>query len=76
MYLSDTQGTQPISITTVPSISGTIPEAKGIYYSDGDSYESCLETVGHDDGDNGSEIYTDTVDTLDNSDVKYLNTWL
>lgn len=77
MYLSDTQGTQPIICKTVPSVSGTIQEAPaGIYCSDGESYESCLETIGREEGDNASEIYTDTVDTFDNSDVKYLNTWL
>ena len=76
MYLSDTQGNQPINSKTVPSVSGTVPEAPGIYCSDGDSYESCLETIGGDEGDNASEIYTDTVDALDHSGVKYLNTWL
>ena len=76
MYLSDTQGTQPIASKTVPSVSGTILEAPGIYCSDGESYESCLETIGGDEGDNASDVFTDTVDALDNSNVKYLNTWL
>lgn len=76
MYLSDTQGNQHINSKTVPSVSGTVPVAPGIYCSDGDSYESCLETIGGDEGDNASEIYTDTVDAFDHSDVKYLNTWL
>jgi len=76
MYLSDTQAAQPISSKTVPSVSGTLPEAPGIYCSDGDSYESCLEAIGADEGDNASEIYTDTVDAFDHSNVKYLNTWL
>lgn len=74
--MSDTQGTQPISSKTVPTVSSTVSEAPGIYCSDGDSYESCLETIGADEGDNASEIYTDTIDTFDRSDVKYLNTWL
>ena len=72
--MSDTQGT--ISSKTVPTVSSTVSEAPGIYISDGDSYESCLETFGADEGDNASEIYTDTIDTFDRSDVKYLNTWL
>ena len=79
MYLSDTQDAQPISSKTVPSVSSTVPEAPGIhvYCSDGDSYESCLETIGAEEGDNASEIYTDTVvDAFDHSNVKYLNTWL
>lgn len=76
MYLSDTQGNQHINSKTVPSVRGTVPVAPGIYCSDGDSYESCLETIGGDEGDNASEIYTDTVDAFDHSDVKYLNTWL
>ena len=76
MYLSDTQSAQLISSKTVPSVSGTVPEAPGIYCSDGDSYESCLETIGADERDNASDIYTDTVDAFDRSDVKYLNTWL
>lgn len=74
MYLTDTQGTQPISGKTVPSVRGTIQEAPGIYCSDWESYESCLETIGGDEGDNASEEYNDTVDH--HSDVKYLNTWL
>ena len=76
MYLSDTQGNQSINSNTVPSVNSTVPEAPGIYCSDGDSYESCLETIGADEGDNTSENYTDTVDAFHHSDVKYLNTWL
>lgn len=76
MYLTDTQDTQAISSKTVPSVSSSIMEAPGIYCSDGESYESCLETIGGDEGDNISDVFTDTVDSVDNSSVKYLNTWL
>lgn len=77
MYLTDEQDTQPINGKTVPSVSGTMPEAPGIYCSDGESYESCLETIASDDGDDdGSDVYTDTVDALDNKTEKCLSTWL
>ena len=79
MYLTDAQDTQPINGKTVPSVSGTIMEAPGIYMycSDGESYESCLETVGDEEGDDAS-VYTDTVDAFDNKTTgkQYLTTWL
>ena len=62
---------------TVPSVSGTILEAPSIYYSDGESYASCQEAIDDDEGDDASDIFTDTVDTFDEkSDKNYLSTWL
>ena len=77
MYLTDTQDPQSINGKTVPSVSGTCKlQAPGLYFSDGDSYESCLETIGGDERDNASNVYTDTVDTFQNESNKCLTTWL
>ena len=66
---------------TVPTLSKTIFGGPAMYYSDGESYESCQETIDNDDDndddDVAGDIYTDTVDTVDDkSDKKYLSTWL
>ena len=71
MYLADTQETKPINGKTVPPMNSTVLEAPGIYCSDGESYESCVENI---DDDQTSDVYTDTFD--EKAQNKYLSTWL
>ena len=77
MYLSDQQS-QPTQAGSVPTVTSHTLEPPGIYSSDGESYESCLEVIGGEERDydnSGSEGYTDTVDSF-HPTSKCLNTWL
>ena len=77
MYQTDSQDAKSMNGKTVPTLSKTIFGGPAMYYSDGESYESCQETIDNDDDDVAGDIYTDTVDTVDDkSDKKYLSTWL
>ena len=73
MCMTDAQDTKPINGKTVSANF----QGPAVYYSDGESYESCLETIDNDNDDDVGEVYADTVDSFDDkSDSKYLSTWL
>ena len=73
MCVTDAQDTKPISGKTV----STNFRSPTVYCSDGESYESCVETIENDNDDDVGEVYADTVDSFDDkSNSKYLSTWL
>jgi len=85
IYLSDTQDNQANSGKAVPSVGLPSLDAPDLYFSDEESYVSCLENVVDDDNDNGDydcydddggDVFTDTVGSLDGKTKKYLTTWL
>ena len=89
IYLSDKQENQANSGKAVPSVGLPSLDAPDLYFSDEESYVSCLENVVDDDNDNdndngdydyndddASDVFTDTVGSLDDKTKKYLTTWL
>ena len=89
MYLSDAQDNQTNSGKAVPSVGLPSLDAPDSYFSDEESYVSCLETVVVDDNDNDNDnddydyydddagdVFTDTAGSLDDKTKKYLTTWL
>ena len=87
IYLSDTQDNQTNSGKAVPSVGLLSLDAPDLYFSDEESYVSCLENVVDDDNDNDNgdydyydddagDMFTDTVGSLDGKTKKYLTTWL
>lgn len=90
IYLSDTQENQANSGKAVPSVGLPSLDAPDLYFSDEESYVSCSENVvddvndndndDYDDydyyDDNASDVFTDTVGSLDGKTKKYLTTWL
>lgn len=85
IYLSDTQDNQANSGKAVPSVGLPSLDAPDFYFSDEESYVSCLENVVDDDNDNddydyddddASDVFTDTVGSLDGKTKKCLTTWL
>lgn len=89
IYLSDTQENQANSGKAVPSVGLPSLDTPDLYFSDEESYVSCLENVVDNDNDNdngngdydyndddASDVFTDTVGSLDDKTKKYLTTWL
>ena len=87
IYLSDTQDNQANSGKAVPSVGLPSLDAPDLYFSDEESYVSCLENVVDDDNDNDNgdydyydddagDVSTDTVGSRDGKTKKYLTTWL
>lgn len=76
IYLSDTQDNQANSGKAVPSVGLPSLDAPDFYFSDEESYVSCLENVVDDDDDDASDVFTDTVGSLDGKTKKCLTTWL
>ena len=73
MCMTDAQDTKPINGKIVSANF----QGPAVYCSDGESYESCLETIENDNDDDIGEVYADTVDSFDDkSNSKYLSTWL
>ena len=73
MCMTDAQDTKPINGKTVCANF----QGPAVYCSDDESYASCLETIGNDNDDDVGEVYADIVDSFDdNSNRKYLSTWL
>ncbi|CAH3190050.1 unnamed protein product [Porites evermanni] len=85
IYLSDTQENQANSGKAVPSVGLPSMDAPDLYFSDEESYVSCLENVVDDDNDNDNGdydyydddaggVFTDTAGSLDGKTKKYLTT--